>query len=96
MGLTLKFSMEYFVTRFPIFSHTKLLLLLLFGIIFLGLNNNFCVSPQNMRELINSIVLVALMEWLERVMLNYKENNLCRKSDFLSSFKFKIEQNLTE
>ena len=38
MGLTL---MEHFVTRFPIFSHTKLLILFLFRIILLGLNNNF-------------------------------------------------------
>ena len=43
MGPTSKFQWSGFVAHFPIFSHTKLLLLLLFRIIFLGVNNNFCV-----------------------------------------------------
>ena len=34
MGLTLEFSVELFITHFPIFSHTKLLLLWLLLFLF--------------------------------------------------------------
>ena len=56
--------MKHFVTHFPILSHTKLLLLFLFKIIFLDLYNNFWVWPQNMRKLIKALLVSSSSNFL--------------------------------